>query len=695
MARRPALKSSASSQTSEAKAAKAVHPLFADLSPKRRKALKDAGLDRPEVLTTLIPRRFLDRTKLQKIAEAVDGEEILCEVRMRNIRLAYGRRERLIAQAYDETGTMDLTWFIHARWIQGQLREGMRVLLWGKVGWFRGPQIVHPSYEELQEGQEAKGSVQPVYPLTEALREANVDQRLLQKLALAAFTYHTPPEILPEFLKPEKSLSRVEKLRLIHQPASMMQSQVFLMQEQALEWFPSLVRLRQRRAELRGAGRKFPRSPELEERARKAFGFNLHEGQQAAVERLTALMESGDRLHALLQGDVGSGKTAICLLASLGVLAAGSQVAVLAPTEVLAKQHLSTFRRILSDLGIPVLYLAGGQPRAERQTVLSRLAHGGPCVAVGTHALLTEDVTFRDLGLAVIDEQHRFGVGQRQALAAKGNRPHVIVASATPIPRSLQLAAYGDMEIVEVRTRPEGRLTVNSRVVPPAKREGMDTWLKAELDKGQKLFWVVPRVEDSEEGVASIEAAEAHLNEVLPGHAVGVLHGRMDGPQQLEAIDAFRRGETRALVCTTVVEVGVDVPDADLMVIEHAENFGLAQLHQLRGRVGRGGGQGWCFLVPDSAEKLERLRAFAGCQDGFDIAELDLEERGAGDLEGQDQSGGRMGRSGLLKEHMGLLLSWRDGIDAVLEGRQELSTAERERFDRWLAEETLGEALTG
>jgi ATP-dependent DNA helicase RecG len=679
----------------ETKTAKAIHPLLADLSPKRRKALREAGLDRPERFVEMIPRRFLDRTTLQKIAQAVDGEEILCEVRIRNIRLAYGKRERLVAQAYDDTGTMDLTWFIHARFILQHLREGMRVLLWGKVGWFRGPQIVHPSYEELAEGQEAKGSIQPVYPLTEGLREANVDQRMLQKLALGAFTYHTPPEILPEFLRPEKSLSRLEKLRLIHEPKSLMQSQVFLMQEQAMEWFPTLVRLRKRRADLAGTGRVFRRSPELEERARQAFGFALHEGQRDAVERLASLLESGDRVHSLLQGDVGSGKTAICLLASLGVLAAGSQVAVLAPTEVLAKQHLTTFRRVLAEMSIPVLYLAGGQPRAERQTVLNRLAHGGPCVAVGTHALLSDDVVFRDLGLAVIDEQHRFGVGQRQALTAKGNRPHLVVASATPIPRSLQLASYGDMEVVEVRTKPEGRLVVNSRVVPPVKRDGMDGWLREELAKGQKLFWVVPRVEDSEEGVASIEAAEERLHQAYPGVPIAVLHGRMDGPQQLDAIDRFRRSETRILICTTVVEVGVDVPDANLMVIEHAENFGLAQLHQLRGRVGRGGGQGWCFLVPDSAEKLERLRAFATCQDGFDIAELDLEERGAGNLEGQDQSGGRMGRSGLLKEHMGLLLSWRDGVDEILAGRQDLSNSERTRWDGWLGEEALGQALTG
>ena len=670
-------------------------PPVAELSPKRRKALREAGLDTAQALIGNLPRKLLDRTRLQKVAEAVDGEELLCEARIRKIRMASGRRERLIAEAYDDSGVIELVWFVHARWIFQQMREDMRVLLWGKVSWFRSAQMVHPSFEELQEGQEAKGSVQPVYRLTEALREAKVDQRVLQKLALAAFTYHTPPEILPEVLRPEKSLSRCEKLRLIHEPTSLMQSQMFLLQEQALEWFPTLVRQRKRKRDLKGNGRVFPRAPEAEASALKALGFSLHEGQQAAVDRIAQCLAGGDRAHILLQGDVGSGKTAICLLVALGVLAAGSQVAVLAPTEVLAKQHLSTFRRVLEHLTIPVLYLAGGQNRADRQAVLNRMAHGGACVVVGTHALFSEDVAFRDLGLVVVDEQHRFGVGQRQALAAKGNLPHLVVASATPIPRSLQLAAYGDMEIVEVRTRVEGRLPIHSRVVPPVKRQGMDEWLRTELAQGQKLFWVVPRVDDSEEGVASIQAAEERLRETYPEFELQVLHGRMDGTEQIEAIDRFRDGRARILVCTTVVEVGVDVPDANLMVIEHAENFGLAQLHQLRGRVGRGGGQGWCFLLPDSEDKVERLRAFATCQDGFDIADLDLEERGGGELEGSEQSGGGLGRSGLLKEHMGLLMRWRDGVDELLEGKQALSSLEQARWEGWLTEELMGAALSG
>jgi ATP-dependent DNA helicase RecG len=675
--------------------ATATFPELAALSPRRRKALREAGLDAPMALVGNLPRKLLDRTRLQKISEALDGEELLCEARLRRIRMASGRRERLLAEAFDDSGALELVWFIHARWISQQLREGMRVLLWGKVGWFRGPQMVHPSYEELPEGQEARGRIQPVYSLTQALREAKVDQPLLQKLALSAFNHCTPEEILPEALRPDKSLSRCEKLHRIHQPESLQQSQMFLLQEQALEWFPTLVRLRKRKRDLAGRGRSFPRRPDLEARALQELGFSLHEGQAAAVATIAGRISQGDQAHVLLQGDVGSGKTAICLLACLGVLAVGAQVAILAPTEVLSKQHLSTFRRVLAPLGIPVLQLTGGQPRSDRQTVLNRLAHGGACVAVGTHALLSEDVRFRDLALVVVDEQHRFGVGQRQALSAKGENPHLIVASATPIPRSLQLAAYGDMETVEVRSRPSGRLPVLSRMVPPAKRSGMMEWLHAQLAAGEKLFWVVPRVEDSEEGIASIEAAQETLTESFPEFGLQVLHGRMEGPEQIEAIDRFRSSQARILLCTTVVEVGVDIPDANLMVIDHAGNFGLAQLHQLRGRVGRGGGQGWCFLLPDREDKTERLRAFAACQDGFDIAELDLEERGGGNLEGSDQSGGGLGRSGLLKEHLGLLERWRDGVDAILEGRTGLSEVERKRWEGWIAEDTLGASLTG
>lgn len=651
-------------------------------------------MDTPRAILEHLPRRYLDRTTIGKAALVQDGDEAVLDVRLTSVRLSHGRRDRLVATARDQTGAIELLWFGGARWLAKRLEAGMRLLVSGTVSRFRGFQIVHPEFEILQDGEEAKGSVIPVYRLSQALREAKIDHRAIQQLALASLARCPQEEILPACLRSGNAMARAERLLRIHRPESLAQSQALLLHEQAAQWFPTLARLRRRKRDLVGRGRQFPASISLRPAVEKALPFSLHPSQREAVDLLERRIASGDQAHMLLQGDVGSGKTLVCLLGACAALEAGAQVAVLAPTEVLARQHLSTFRRLLSPLDVPVLYFASGVGREERASALSRLAHGRAAVAVGTHALLTEDVVFRDLAMVIFDEQHRFGVGQRQKLAAKGAHPHVVAASATPIPRSLLLGAHGDMEVLEVRGKPGNRLPIRTRVVVPDKLQDMLSWLKQELSNGAKLFWVVPRVDESEEA-ASVEGSAERLRKVLGAEKVGILHGRMDGPEQNAAIDALRDGSIRALVSTTVVEVGVDVPDADLMVVEHPEYFGLAQLHQLRGRVGRGGGQGWCFLLPADEDKLERLRRFAATEDGFEIAEIDMEERGAGDLEGAVQSGGSLGRAGLLKEHIGLLDRWRDGMDQILSGELELSVAERERIEVWFADARMGEALTG
>lgn len=664
------------------------------VTPKKRKALEDMGIRTALDLVQHLPRRYVDRTQVKKISEIRDGEDAMLEVRLTSVNLAFGRRERLVVQARDATGGIELIWFGGARWIAGRLAAGMRMLVFGNVTRFRGLQIVHPEYEVLADGEEAKGSIFPVYPLSQGLRDAKVEHRALQQMALGAMAKATLDEILPDCLRGATTTPRRDRLIRIHKPESIPQSQAYLLHEQALLWFPTLARLRRRKRDLVGRGRRFAPSNKLRPAVLAALPFALHQSQAEAVDLLEQRFSSGDQSHVLLQGDVGSGKTLVCLLAACPVLEAGAQVAVLAPTEVLARQHLETFRKWLAPLDVPVLYFAAGQSRDERVRALDRLANGRAAVAVGTHALFTDDVVFRDLAMVVFDEQHRFGVEQRQRLVAKGKYPHVVAASATPIPRTLLLGAHGDMEVTEVRGKPGNRLPVRGRVVVPSKVPDMLSWIKKELAAGQKLFWVVPRVDESEEG-ASIATASERLKKLLGDEVVGVLHGRMDGAEQGEAIDALRQGRVRALVCTTVVEVGVDVPDCDLMVIEHPEFFGLAQLHQLRGRVGRGGGQGWCFLVPGDEDKIERLQRFAQTEDGFEIAEIDLEERGAGDLEGSVQSGGAMGRSGLLKEHLGLLEKWRDGIDSILAGELPVSLPEKERMDAWFADDKLGEALTG
>ena len=687
-------KASSGETAPETKSVKSALDGIPGITPKKRKALEDLGLRTPLDLVQHLPRRYVDRTQVRKIVEVRDGEEAMLEVRLASVQLAHGRRERLVVQARDATGGIELIWFGGARWIANRLSVGMRMLVFGTITRFRGLQIVHPEYEILAEGEEAKGSIFPVYPLSQALRDAKVEHRALQQMALGALARADIDEILPDCLRGASTTARRERLIRIHKPESIPQSQAYLLHEQALLWFPTLARLRRRKRDLVGRGRRFAPSDKLRPAVLAALPFSLHASQAEAVDLLERRFASGDQCHMLLQGDVGSGKTLVCLLAACPALEAGAQVAIVAPTEVLARQHLETFRKWLAPLDVPVLYFAAAQTREERSRALDRLAHGRAAVAVGTHALFSDEIVFRDLALVVFDEQHRFGVEQRQKLASKGSHPHVVAASATPIPRSLLLGAHGDMEVAEVRGKPGNRLPVRSRVVAPAKMPDMLSWIKKELGAGQKLFWVVPRVDESEEG-ASIASASERLKSLLGEAAVGVLHGRMDGTEQGEAIDALRRGTVKALVCTTVVEVGVDVPDCDLMVIEHPEFFGLAQLHQLRGRVGRGGGQGWCFLVPGDEEKIERLQRFSQTEDGFEIAEIDLEERGAGDLEGSVQSGGALGRSGLLKEHLGLLEKWRDGLDRILEGDLPLTASETARLEAWFADDRLGQALTG
>jgi ATP-dependent DNA helicase RecG len=543
-----AAKSVASSEEKTAtKSGKSSLDGIPGITPKKRKALEEMGISTPMDLVQHLPRRYVDRTQVRQISAVHEGDDVLLDVKLGSVNLAYGKRDRLVVQARDATGSIELIWFGGARWIANRLQAGMRLLVFGNITRFRGLQMVHPEYEVLSDGDEAKGAIFPVYPLSQGLRDAKIDHRTLQQMALGAMAKLKVDEIIPDCLRGASATPRNERIIRIHKPQSVAQSQAYLLHEQASLWFPTLARLRRRKRDLIGRGRQFPPSVKLRQAVEQALPFSLHESQGQAVDLLEQRFSTGDQAHMLLQGDVGSGKTLVCLLGACAALEAGAQVAVLAPTEVLARQHLSTFRKLLSPLDIPVLYFASGVGREERASALSRLAHGRAAVAVGTHALFSDDVVFRDLAMVVFDEQHRFGVGQRQKLAAKGKHPHVVAASATPIPRSL-LGAHGDMEVLEVRGRPGNRLPIRTRVVVPDKTPDMMAWLKQELSKGAKLFWVVPRVDESEEA-ASVEGSAERLRGILGEQHVGILHGRMDGPEQNAAIDALREGTHQAPWC--------------------------------------------------------------------------------------------------------------------------------------------------
>ncbi|MFQ5765651.1 MAG: ATP-dependent DNA helicase RecG, partial [Rhodospirillales bacterium] len=437
----------------------------------------------------------------------------------------------------------------------------------------------------------------------------------------------------------------------------------------------ALVRAAMRRVK----GRAIDGDGRLRAMATAALPFRLTGSQEAALGDIAADMAAPVRMLRLLQGDVGSGKTVVALLAMLNTVETGQQAALMAPTEILARQHLATIEPLAAAAGVPVALLTGREKGKARQAVLDKLASGAAGLAVGTHALFQEGVEFKALAMAVIDEQHRFGVHQRLTLAAKGRAVDILVMTATPIPRTLMLTAYGDMDVSRLTEKPAGRLAVDTRVMPIGRLGEVTAALKRSLDAGAQVYWVCPLVEESE--VLDVAAAEdrfAHLKGVF-GNVVGLVHGRMKGKDKDAAMAAFAGSDIRILVATTVIEVGVDVPDATVMVIEHAERFGLAQLHQLRGRIGRGDAPSTCLLLyaqPLTGPARARLKIMRETDDGFRIAEEDLKLRGAGELLGTRQSGLPEFRLADLAQHDDLLAAARDdaalalGRDPELEGER-------------------------
>ena len=432
----------------------------------------------------------------------------------------------------------------------------------------------------------------------------------------------------------------------------------------------------------RQPGRALKSPGRLREKAFAALPFQLTEAQTKAIAEITADMESPSRMVRLLQGDVGAGKTVVAMAALLNAVEAGCQGAFMAPTEILARQHMASLETMAKAAGVRVALLTGREKGLIRAAILAALEAGEIDILVGTHAIFSEDVRFRDLALAVVDEQHRFGVHQRMQLQGKGEKPaDVLVMTATPIPRTLQLTAYGDMDVSRLTGKPPGRRPVETRVLPASRLDEVIDALKRALAKGARAYWVCPLVEESENSdLAAAEERAAMLREIFGGK-VGLVHGRMKGAERDAAMAAFKAGETRVLVATTVIEVGVDVPEASIMVVEHAERFGLAQLHQLRGRVGRGAARSTCLLVyqpPLGPTAKQRLAALRATDDGFVIAEEDLRLRGAGELLGTKQSGLPEFHFADLSVHGELLAAARDDARLILQRDGGLKSARGE-----------------
>mgnify|MGYP006429428501 CR=1 FL=1 len=664
-----------------------LYPLFADIATlpgvgARTRPLVEK-LAGPHVVDLCwhLPTGVVDRRYRPEAMAAQPGRVATLSVWVDEHRPPANRRQPYKVRCHDDSGVLDLVFF-HAKgdYLKRMLPEGETRVVSGKVEVFHGwPQITHPDHIGTVAELDQIGTVTPTYPLT-----AGLTQKMLAKTVAAAVAC---APVLPSWLD-ETFQSRNEwpdwraALAAAHAPEGeddlvpTTPARQRLAYDELLANQLALALVRRRHSQTRG--RAVQGDGQLRARAVAALPFDLTGSQEVAVREILADMAAPARMLRLLQGDVGSGKTVVALLAMLAAVEAGAQAALMAPTEILARQHYATIQPLAAAVGVNTLLLTGRDKGRARAAVLDELASGRAPLVVGTHALFQEDVAFDDLALAVIDEQHRFGVHQRMSLQSKGQGVDVLVMTATPIPRTLMLTSYGDMESSRLTEKPAGRQPVDTRAVALDKLDQVVAGVERAMDKGQKVFWVCPLVEESETSeLAAAEARYTALKERF-GARVGLVHGRMKSADKDAVMADFRDGAVDLLVATTVIEVGVDVPAATVMVIEHAERFGLAQLHQLRGRIGRGDQGGTCILLyqgPLGETARARLRTLRDSDDGFYIAEEDLRLRGHGEVLGTRQSGFAHFRLADLAVHGDLLATARDDVALVLDRDPELQSA--------------------
>jgi ATP-dependent DNA helicase RecG len=580
--------------------------------------------------------------------------------------------------AHDDTGEIQLVFFGGGSWIERALPVGEERYVSGEIGFFQGEkQITHPDYIVEPEKLATLPLVEPVYPLTHGL-SSKVLYRIVRSAldALPDLPEWIAPERLAQFQWPAFSAA----MRATHAPEAPREADAAAPARMRLaydEYFAgqlALLLVRSRLIAKHGVSRSF--TGEITARLEAALPFELTPGQRSAITEIRTDLGSDNRMSRLLQGDVGSGKTVVALMAMAALAESGAQSALMAPTELLATQHFNTLKPLCDAVGLDVALVTGKMGAAQRRQVLAEIASGKTRIVVGTHALFQQDVTFADLGLTVVDEQHRFGVYQRLALSEKGRKADLLVMTATPIPRTLVLTHFGDMAVSTLTEKPAGRQPIDTAAVSVDDYDRIVGRLKARLAEGAQAFWVCPLVEESE--MLDVVSAQDRYNALRSefGDKVVLIHGRMRPSEKQEAMQRFASGDAQLLVATTVIEVGVDVPAATIMIVEHAERFGLAQLHQLRGRVGRGSQRSACLLVykdPLSETAKARLKAIRETEDGFKIAERDLELRGPGDVLGTRQSGMPGYRIALPDVHRHLLEWAHDDAIAIMKANPGLT----------------------
>ncbi len=615
------------------------------VGPKRAEALARLGIRNVGDLLYHAPHRYLDATTVTPLAKANVGAEVTCVGRVVSTGVLPTRRGLRVFRAVlrDESGPLECAW-PGQPFLERQIKKGQLLLVTGPVRYYHGRQLVPREFVILADEGDAgpeRGLVLPVYPATEGLTHRQIRGLVQQHLdALLALVEDPHPKGLRAAVGlPELGAA----LAAVHRPATPADAETGRRRLAFDELFDQqLVQARARALAKRArAGIRFVLKKELTTRLKEHLPFELTGDQRHAIRAISDDMTAPLRMHRLLMGDVGTGKTVVALFAMLLAVENDYQAAIMAPTELLAEQHVATLTRLLEPLALSPDVLVGRLTAAEKAAARERIGTGASRLVVGTHALIQESVTFRRLGLAVIDEQHRFGVEQRAALVEKGDAPDVLLLTATPIPRSLALTLYGDLDVTELHERPPGRGSVKTALRTEAARAKIYEFIRAECAAGRQAYVIYPVIDESER--ADLKAATVmagRLAKVFPELHVGLVHGRLKPEERDATMRAFRDNAVQVLVATSVIEVGIDVANATVILIEHAERFGLAQLHQLRGRVGRGNTASHCILLSDVPEAAPRLQAVAETTDGFKIAELDLAERGMGELVGARQSGG-------------------------------------------------------
>jgi ATP-dependent DNA helicase RecG len=676
-----------------------LNPLFAPVTslsgvgPKQDKLFRYLlGRDETPRLVDLLlhlPASVIDRRARPKIRDAVPGTIVTLEVTVDRHRPTPGRNSRAphLVYASDDTSTVVLTYFrAQPGYVEKSLPVGAKRYVSGTLQLFDGmPQIVHPDRVLDEESFSKLSGIDPVYPLTEGLALGSLRRAMAQALQKLP---DLPEWISPEVIKRCKFPPIAEALNRVHMPVELTDilpdgpfwSRLAFDELLAGQLALALVRAQLRRpAGVRHAGDGYLRKKIID-----ALPYSLTSSQQQAAAAITDDLRQPVRMLRLLQGDVGSGKTVVALLAAAAVTEAGKQAALMAPTEILARQHIKTITPLAERAGLRVAILTGREKGKERRELLARLEAGEIDLLVGTHALIQDDVVFKALALAVVDEQHRFGVRERLALTAKGEAVDVLVLSATPIPRTLVLTYFGDMDVSELREKPAGRQPIDTRAVPNSRIAEVVDAVGRALKAGKRVYWICPLVEESEaEGIEHLTNATERFESLHKrfGDRVGLVHGQMKGADKDSVMAQFAEGDVGLLVATTVVEVGVDVPAATIMVIENAERFGLAQLHQLRGRIGRGSEASTCVLLysePLGEMSTARLKVIRETTDGFRVAEEDLRLRGEGDVLGVRQSGLPGYRIARSDVHAQLIAQARDEALRILKSNPKLAGARGE-----------------